>query len=169
MAESQEGFLSPQTVLAELKKNGVTHVLWLPDSETKPREWSQSWHRDPEADRLMKVFLFLEDVTDDAGPLEFVAGSHNGGDRDLCPLRLYPSADIDQLIEDVAAGEDDIGEFRPVHFRDVRAMRFAGAVSGWSNNPMTLLDGHGTYFEDFIIWPAVGNAAPGSILTAGAG
>lgn len=34
MAESQEGFLSPQTVLDELKKNGVTHVLWLPDSET---------------------------------------------------------------------------------------------------------------------------------------
>ena len=78
-------------------------------------------------------------------------------------------ADIDQLIEDVAAGEDDIGEFRPVHFRDVRAMRFEGAVSGWSNNPMTLLDGHGTYFEDFIVWPAIGNAAPGSILTAEAG
>ncbi|MCC6532744.1 MAG: hypothetical protein IT531_09360 [Burkholderiales bacterium] len=34
MAESQEGFLSPKTVLAEMKKNGVTHVLWLPDSET---------------------------------------------------------------------------------------------------------------------------------------
>jgi sulfopyruvate decarboxylase TPP-binding subunit len=34
MAESQEGFLSPKQVLDELKKNGVTHVLWLPDSET---------------------------------------------------------------------------------------------------------------------------------------
>jgi sulfopyruvate decarboxylase subunit alpha len=34
MAQSQEGFLSPQAVLSELKKNGVTHVLWLPDSET---------------------------------------------------------------------------------------------------------------------------------------
>lgn len=26
--------LSPETVLAEMKKNGVTHVVWLPDSET---------------------------------------------------------------------------------------------------------------------------------------
>ena len=29
-----EGSLSPETVLAEMKKNGITHVVWLPDSET---------------------------------------------------------------------------------------------------------------------------------------
>jgi|GEM_PF-4415830 len=26
--------LDPQTVLDAMKKNGVTHVVWLPDSET---------------------------------------------------------------------------------------------------------------------------------------
>ena len=26
--------LSPETVLAQMKKNGVTHIVWLPDSET---------------------------------------------------------------------------------------------------------------------------------------
>ncbi len=30
----QQGGLSPETVLGELKSNGVTHVVWLPDSET---------------------------------------------------------------------------------------------------------------------------------------
>ena len=32
--------LSPETVLGEMKKNGVTHVVWLPDSETicRPRQ-----------------------------------------------------------------------------------------------------------------------------------
>ena len=30
----QEGGFSPQTVLEHLKRNGVTHVVWLPDSET---------------------------------------------------------------------------------------------------------------------------------------
>ena len=30
----QEGGFSPQTVLEHLKSNGVTHVVWLPDSET---------------------------------------------------------------------------------------------------------------------------------------
>jgi sulfopyruvate decarboxylase TPP-binding subunit len=27
-------YLTPETVLAQLKKQGVTHVVWLPDSET---------------------------------------------------------------------------------------------------------------------------------------
>jgi sulfopyruvate decarboxylase subunit alpha len=26
--------LSPETVLAEMKRNGITHIVWLPDSET---------------------------------------------------------------------------------------------------------------------------------------
>ena len=30
----QEGGFSPETVLTHLKENGVTHVVWLPDSET---------------------------------------------------------------------------------------------------------------------------------------
>lgn len=34
MNDTQRTGLSPETVLAELKKNGVTHVVWLPDSET---------------------------------------------------------------------------------------------------------------------------------------
>ena len=34
MTESGEAALSPETVLGEIKKHGVTHVVWLPDSET---------------------------------------------------------------------------------------------------------------------------------------
>lgn len=34
METVQAANLSPETVLAEMKKNGVTHVVWLPDSET---------------------------------------------------------------------------------------------------------------------------------------
>ncbi|HET9403549.1 MAG TPA: hypothetical protein VFO57_03120 [Burkholderiales bacterium] len=34
MAQQQEGSLSPEVVLDQMKKNGVTHVVWLPDSET---------------------------------------------------------------------------------------------------------------------------------------
>ena len=30
----QQAQLNPQTVLNEMKKNGVSHVVWLPDSET---------------------------------------------------------------------------------------------------------------------------------------
>lgn len=31
---TDQALLSPETLLAEMKKNGVTHVVWLPDSET---------------------------------------------------------------------------------------------------------------------------------------
>jgi sulfopyruvate decarboxylase subunit alpha len=34
VSETQKASLSPQVVLEQLKKNGVTHVMWLPDSET---------------------------------------------------------------------------------------------------------------------------------------
>jgi len=34
VTEAQKAGLSPETVLKEMKKNGVTHVVWLPDSET---------------------------------------------------------------------------------------------------------------------------------------
>jgi len=34
MSQSNEAQLSPETVLREIKKHGVTHVVWLPDSET---------------------------------------------------------------------------------------------------------------------------------------
>ena len=34
MTQAQDAQLSPEIVLEEMKKNGVTHVVWLPDSET---------------------------------------------------------------------------------------------------------------------------------------
>jgi len=52
MAETQEAQLSPEIVLAEMKKNGVTHVVWLPDSETN---WLyQLMHAEPSL-RLVAV------------------------------------------------------------------------------------------------------------------
>ena len=34
VSDAQKAALSPETVLAQMKMNGVTHVVWLPDSET---------------------------------------------------------------------------------------------------------------------------------------
>jgi sulfopyruvate decarboxylase TPP-binding subunit len=34
VSDVQKAALSPESVLAQMKKNGVTHVMWLPDSET---------------------------------------------------------------------------------------------------------------------------------------
>ena len=34
MSEQQSAALSPDAVITQMKKNGVSHVVWLPDSET---------------------------------------------------------------------------------------------------------------------------------------
>jgi sulfopyruvate decarboxylase subunit alpha len=34
VSDVQKAALTPETVLAQMKQNGVTHVVWLPDSET---------------------------------------------------------------------------------------------------------------------------------------
>lgn len=40
---------------------------------------SQRWHRDPEDKKLCKVFLYLSDVDETAGPFIYIKGSHHGG------------------------------------------------------------------------------------------
>src|SRR5438477_5152655 len=42
---------------------------------------SQRWHRDPEDRRLLKVFLFVHDVDETAGPLEYIPSTRTGGPR----------------------------------------------------------------------------------------
>ena len=34
VSDTQKASLKPEVVLEQMKKNGVTHVMWLPDSET---------------------------------------------------------------------------------------------------------------------------------------
>lgn len=58
-------------------------------SPGSPQYLSQRWHRDPDDKKLVKVFLYLSDVSDDgAGPFMYVTRSHYGGRwRNLYPQR----------------------------------------------------------------------------------
>jgi hypothetical protein len=40
---------------------------------------SQQWHRDPEHEHVVKLFVYLSDVDDGAGPFEYVRSSTTGG------------------------------------------------------------------------------------------
>ncbi|HEX5715281.1 MAG TPA: phytanoyl-CoA dioxygenase family protein [Thermoanaerobaculia bacterium] len=55
--------------------------LWytIPSPVERQAQASQRWHRDPEDERLVKVFLYLSDVGAASGPLEYVCGSHGDG------------------------------------------------------------------------------------------
>jgi hypothetical protein len=40
---------------------------------------SQRWHRDPEDKKLCKMFIYLSDVDENAGPFSYIAESHADG------------------------------------------------------------------------------------------
>jgi hypothetical protein len=65
--------------------------IWatLPSKGNDPL-YSQTWHRDPEGTQLIKAFLYLGDVGEDEGPLQYIAESHRG-DWDLCAPQSYPT------------------------------------------------------------------------------
>lgn len=49
------------------------------------RTGSQNWHRDHEDRRLIKVFVYLNDVAADGGPTEYIDGTYFGGPLDVIP------------------------------------------------------------------------------------
>ncbi len=51
----------------------------IPISPGLPRAASQRWHRDPEDRKLLKLFLYLSEVNEGAGPLEYIPESCSGG------------------------------------------------------------------------------------------
>ncbi len=65
---------------------------------------SQKWHRDEEDQKLVKTFLYLNDVDERTGPFMYLLDSHGGGRRrDLFPLApprgsLPMPANADNLI-----------------------------------------------------------------------
>jgi hypothetical protein len=55
--------------------------LWRSNPHDAEFQASQKWHRDENERASVKVFLYLNDVGAEQGPLEYVRGSHYGGPR----------------------------------------------------------------------------------------
>jgi len=78
-----------------------TRLTYLDNWYTVPRPAvaervaSQRWHRDPEDDHIVKMFIYFSDVDAEAGPFEYVRDSAAGGKYgDLFPwgrAEEYPS------------------------------------------------------------------------------
>ncbi len=61
----------------------------VPLSNQRPLTGSQRWHRDPEDVKLLKVFLYLTDVDETAGPLHYIKYSRRGEKHgNLWPQKL---------------------------------------------------------------------------------
>lgn len=79
----------------------------LPVGEAE-KVFSQNWHRDPEEKRTLKVFLYLSDVTEQAGPFTYLQGSAPTGlgkykniFRQQLPRGSYPNeSDLLKKVND---------------------------------------------------------------------
>ncbi len=77
------------------KFHSFTLNVTMPVGEGTTRVQSQRWHRDPDDKKMCKVFLYLTDVDESAGPFTYVVGSQYGGKwrkifPQLPPLETYP-------------------------------------------------------------------------------
>jgi hypothetical protein len=82
----------------------------VPYPEADGRVASQQWHRDPEEEHVVKVFLYLGEVDESTGPFEYVRSSAPGGRYGgLLPWRegegIRPP---DELIATETAPEDRV-------------------------------------------------------------
>jgi hypothetical protein len=57
----------------------VDNWYTVPHPEATERVASQRWHRDPEDDHIVKMFVYFSDVDEEAGPFEYIRSSAAGG------------------------------------------------------------------------------------------
>jgi len=80
------------TYLGLWSKLEYVDLWYTPPAEEEERQSSQRWHRDFNDRLLLKGFLYLSDVDEQAGPFEYVPRSFPGGELgDLWPW--YPGYD----------------------------------------------------------------------------
>ena len=64
--------------------------IWRNLPSSHPPLSSQLWHRDqPDDYFIFKMFVYLEDVTEGAGPLSYAIGTHGKGDRTWQPANTW--------------------------------------------------------------------------------
>ena len=134
----------------------VDNWFTVPYSAAEQRIASQLWHRDPEEDHVVKVFLYLSDVGEDSGPFEYIKGSPAGGRYgDVyawgCGVKRPPEEEIEQAV----APEDHVvmtGPAGTMFFCDTGGFHRGGfarttprVLAMWSY--VSPASGHGHRFE----------------------
>src|SRR6476620_10675758 len=119
--------LSPETVLREMKKQGITHVVWLPDSETN---WLYL---------LMKAepTLTLVAVAREGNAASIAAGLHAGGKK---PLTLIQNTGL------MESGDSIRGWLLGLNVGVVMMVGYRG----WTRHGVTT-DTAATYTEKFLM------------------
>jgi hypothetical protein len=102
----------------------------VPHPDGAERVASQRWHRDPEDEHIVKMFVYLSDVDEEAGPFEYIRGSAAGGKYgDLFAWRDgydYPPAEEFEARVDLADQTTATGPAGTVLFADTAGFHRGG-------------------------------------------
>ncbi len=96
---------------------------------------SEQWHRDHEDKRLLKIILYLSDVEQSNGPLEYIHGTQPGGDHEMLFSNDPPyssCASEEQIREKISSSQfyNCVGKSGSLVFFDARGLHRGGrAVS----------------------------------------
>jgi sulfopyruvate decarboxylase TPP-binding subunit len=83
---NEQSLLNPSSVIDQFKKNGITHVVWLPDSETN---WMYMAMQEESSFDLIPV-------TREGETLAIAAGLYAGGKKPVCLIQntgMFESGD----------------------------------------------------------------------------
>jgi hypothetical protein len=100
---------------------------------TEPRN-SQLWHKDPGDRQILRLFLYMDEVGPGSGPLSYVPGSHELGERQVRPeafLEENTYRTTDAMMEKVAPRETWVTATGPrgtIYFVDTRGYHKGGHV-----------------------------------------
>lgn len=113
---------------------------------------SQKWHRDPDDRKLLKVFLYINDVAKDAGPFMYVKGTHSMGRH----CRLFPGKTqgvvVFPKVEDSMLPTEDIvvatGRAGTLIFADTSGLHKGGLAESKNRFMYT-----SAYMSAASLWP----------------
>lgn len=131
----------------------LTLNLTLPVGTEAAPVQSQRWHRDPEDKRVCKLFLYLTDVDEEAGPFIYIPGSHYGGRWGrLCPQQpprgCYPPAEAIERAVPPEARKVCTGTAGTVLFCDTSGLH----KGGYARSKERIMFTAG-YYSRASLWP----------------
>lgn len=117
-------------------------------------EASQRWHRDPEDTKMCKVFVYLNDVDETAGPFHYLLGSQFGGRYQYLfpqrpPAGSYPPSGGVEQATNSAAVKVCTGRAGTVIFCDTAGLHRGGYATGRERWMLTA-----GYSSPQSLWPS---------------
>jgi len=95
---------------------------------------SQNWHRDPEDNKILKVWVYLNDINEQNGAMEFISKTHSKGDYSAFLPKKFPFGryiDQDMLGDKLSLKIIAEGTKGTIYFVDTTGFHRGGfALSG---------------------------------------